>query len=198
MNDAENSENTNDDDDFEARLAALKKAKGETPYGAGVKRGMVEKEEKRSYAAPVRDYSDETLYFESGPHLGDLAVNVALGATLLWLPLSIAAVGRAAFIKYKFTDRRISSITTAPWKTEQVDAAYEEVVDVKSIGRGVGLWGDMVVTLKDGSKLEMRALPKYKELQDYILERRDALRGSEKSRTATTKVGGDDDSRGFA
>ena len=76
------------------------------------------------------------------------------GRTLLWLPLSIAAVGRAAFVKYRFTDRRLSSITTAPWKTEQLDAAYEDVVDVKSIGRGVGYWGDMVVTLRNGDKVE--------------------------------------------
>ena len=29
-----------------------------------------------------------------------------------------------------------------------------------SIGRGVGAWGDMVVTLNDGSKIEMRSLPR--------------------------------------
>lgn len=29
-----------------------------------------------------------------------------------------------------------------------------------SIGRGVGAWGDMVVTLVDGSKIEMRSLPR--------------------------------------
>ena len=29
-----------------------------------------------------------------------------------------------------------------------------------SIGRGVGAWGDMVITLNDGSKIEMRSLPK--------------------------------------
>lgn len=102
---------------------------------------------------------------------------MALGATLVWLPLSIAAVGRAAFVKYRFTDRRISVITSAPWQNEQLDAAYEEVKDVVTIGRGIGLWGDMVVTLRDGSKIEMRALPQFKELKQYILERRDELTG---------------------
>lgn len=43
---------------------------------------------------------------------------------------------------------------------EQLDAAYEEVKSVTSIGRGVGAWGDMVVTLNDGSKIEMRSLPR--------------------------------------
>ena len=52
------------------------------------------------------------------PHRGDLAVNIAFGATLLWLPLTFAAVGRAAFVSYKFTDKRISVQTSAPWKSE--------------------------------------------------------------------------------
>lgn len=172
----------------------MKKAKGETPYGAGVKKGKdVSNEEKPQ--KPMRDYSDETLYFESGPHMGDVAVNLALGTTLVWLPLSIAAVGRAAFVKYRFTDRRLSAITTAPWKNEQLDAAYDEVVDVKSIGRGIGYWGDMVVTLKDGSKVEMRAVPKYRELQQYILDRRDALKGSSSS---SKSMKGSSSSGGFS
>jgi hypothetical protein len=39
--------------------------------------------------------------------------------------------------------------------------AYQEVKGVVSIGRGVGLWGDMVVTLKNGDKVEIRALERY-------------------------------------
>lgn len=73
------------------------------------------------------DYSSETLYLETAPSYGDLAVNIALGITLVWLPLTMAAVGRTAFVKYRFTDKRISVITNAPWKQEQLDAAYQEV-----------------------------------------------------------------------
>ena len=43
---------------------------------------------------------------------------------------------------------------------EQLDAAYSEVKSVISIGRGIGVWGDMVVELKNGDKIEMRALPR--------------------------------------
>jgi hypothetical protein len=49
---------------------------------------------------------------------GDLAFNIALGATLVALPLSIGAATRAAFVKYKFTDKRVSVSTTAPWESE--------------------------------------------------------------------------------
>lgn len=124
---------------------------------------------------PQSDYDGETVHFESGPHLGDAGVNVALGVTLVWLPLTIAALGRAAFVKYRFTDRRLTVATTAPWKQEQLDADYRDVKDVVTVGRGVGLWGDMLVTLTSGDKVELRAVPRFLELRKYVLERRDAL-----------------------
>lgn len=134
---------------------------------------------------PKYDYTSEKLHFESAPHRGDLATNVVLGATLLWLPLTVASVGRAAFVKYRFTDRRVSVITNAPWKQEQLDVPYQEVKEVVFIGRGVGAWGDMVITLKNNDKIEMRSLPRFKELRDYILERREALAPQEKAGVVT-------------
>jgi hypothetical protein len=49
---------------------------------------------------------------------GDLAFNLALGTTLVALPLTIGAVARTAFVKYRFTDKRVSVITSAPWESE--------------------------------------------------------------------------------
>ncbi|EIE21737.1 hypothetical protein COCSUDRAFT_16953, partial [Coccomyxa subellipsoidea C-169] len=102
----------------------------------------------------------EKVFWEGPPHRGDLAINIALGTTLLWLPLTFAALGRGIFVNYRFTDRRITVSTSAPWKTESLDAAYQEVKDVKTVGRGLGFWGDMVVTLRNGDKIELRSLPK--------------------------------------
>lgn len=78
--------------------------------------------------------------------------------TILWLPLTFAAIGRKIFVKYKFTDKRISVATTAPWGSQQTDVAYSQVKDVAAIGRGLGFWGDMVVSLKNGDRLEMRSV----------------------------------------
>lgn len=47
-----------------------------------------------------------------------------------------------------------------------------------AIGRGVGAWGDMVVELKSGDKIEMRAVPRWQELRDYITERAKAVRAA--------------------
>ena len=43
---------------------------------------------------------------------------------------------------------------------ERLDAAYQEIKDVKTVGRAIGLWGDMVVTLRNNDKIELRSLPK--------------------------------------
>lgn len=83
------------------------------------------------------DYSDEKLHYEGPPHRGDLAVNLALGTTLFWIPLTIAALGRGLFVNYRFTDKRISVKTTAPWKSEW---GVRACVGKKCVGRGPGGW----------------------------------------------------------
>jgi hypothetical protein len=59
---------------------------------------------------------------------------------------------------------------------KQTDVAYQEVAEVRTVPRVFGAWGDMVVVLRNGDKVELLALEKYQELKKYILERRDALR----------------------
>lgn len=98
---------------------------------------------------------------------------VLLSLSLSLQPLSIAAVGRFAWVKYKITDKRISVSNTSPVANDesQLDCAYEQVSEVSAIGRGLGFWGDMVVKLKDGSKIEIRSIDRWQEVRDYILAR---------------------------
>ena len=70
------------------------------------------------------DFSREQIHWEGPPHRGDIAVNLALGTTLLWLPLTIASVTRGAFVNFIFSDKRLSVITTAPWKSELLASAF--------------------------------------------------------------------------
>ena len=76
----------------------------------------------------------------------------------------------------------------------QCVCSYQEVADVVCVGRGIGVWGDMLVTLRDGSKIEMRALPRFREMRDYILQRRDELRGP----AAAAATASADAGKGFA
>jgi nitrogen fixation protein len=109
----------------------------------------------------------EEIYFEGGPHVGDLILNLLIGFSVVGLPLTIGAIVRALWLRYRITDRRITVI--GGWMgRDRSDVIYSEIVKVVKVPRGLGIWGDMVITLKNGSRLEMRAVPKFRELYDYI------------------------------
>jgi Bacterial PH domain len=113
----------------------------------------------------------EEVFYEGGPHIGDLILNGLLAFTLICIPLTVAAVVRALWLRFRITDRRISVV--GGWMgRDQVDLIYSEISDIISVPRGIGSWGDMVITLKDGSKVEMRAVPKFREVIDYIESKR--------------------------
>lgn len=112
----------------------------------------------------------EEVYFEGGPHVGDLIINILLGFTVICLPLTVGAIVRALWLRYRITNRRVS--VTGGWRgQDRTDIIYSEIVKVAKIPRGIGTWGDMVITLRDGSRLELRAVPKFREIYDYIEER---------------------------
>jgi hypothetical protein len=109
----------------------------------------------------------EEVYFEGGPHIGDLIINLLLGLTVICLPLTVGAIVRALWLRYRITNRRIS--VTGGWMgRDRSDIIYSEVAKVVTVPRGLGAWGDMVITLKDGSKLELRAVPKFRDIFEYI------------------------------
>jgi hypothetical protein len=112
----------------------------------------------------------ETSFYEGGPHIGDLIINILLGFTVICLPLTVGAIVRAIWLRYKITDRRIS--VTGGWMgRDRTDIVYAEIIKITKMPRGIGLWGDIVVTLRDKSRLELRAMPQFREVYDYMAER---------------------------
>ena len=112
----------------------------------------------------------ETTFYEGGPHIGDLIVNILLGFTVICLPLTVGAIVRAIWLRYLITDRTIS--VSGGWMgADRTDIVYSEIVKIVKMPRGIGLWGDIVVTLKDKSRLELRALPRFREIYDHIAEK---------------------------
>lgn len=125
----------------------------------------------------------EDVYYEGGPHIGDLIVNILLGFTVICIPLTIGAIVRALWLRYRITNRRIS-ITGGWMGRDRSDIIYSEIAKVVTVPRGVGLWGDMVITLKDGSRLELRAVPKFRDVYTYIFDKI-----SPQARTASGALG---------
>ena len=112
----------------------------------------------------------EEVYFEGGPHIGDLIINLLLAFTVICIPLTIGAIVRALWLRYRITNRRIS-INGGWLGRDRTDVIYKEISKVVTVPRGLGLWGDMVLTLKDGSRLEMKAVPNFRDVYDYINEK---------------------------
>lgn len=118
----------------------------------------------------------EDVFYEGGPHVGDLIFNILLAFTVICIPLTVGAIVRALWLRYRITDRRIS--VTGGWMgRERTDIIYGEIIKVVKVPRGIGMWGDIVVTLRDKSRLEMRAVPQFREIYDYISEKAAAKTG---------------------
>ncbi|ONK65241.1 uncharacterized protein A4U43_C07F35120 [Asparagus officinalis] len=61
--------------------------------------------------------------------------------------------------------------------------------DVQVVPRLIGEWGDIVISLKDGTKVDLRSVPKFREIADYCL-----LMKEEESQKKGGRAG---DRRGF-
>lgn len=119
----------------------------------------------------------ENVFFDGGPHIGDLAVNLAFGLTGVWLPLTLTAVFRCLFLRYRFTDRRVTIVSSIS-DSERKDFPYSAIVDVKSIPRFIGEWGDLAITLSDKTIVELKSVPRFREVAKYCQERAAEERGA--------------------
>ncbi|MEB3331374.1 MAG: PH domain-containing protein [Synechococcaceae cyanobacterium] len=116
---------------------------------------------------------NETVFYEGGPARGDLIINLLFGLTLIGLPFAVGAIVRALWLRYRITSRRIS--VNGGWLgRDRTQVVYSQIREVRTVARGLGFWGDMVLVLDDGSRLEMRAVPRFRELEAFIEERRQA------------------------
>ena len=112
----------------------------------------------------------EEVYYEGGPHLGDLILNLLIGLTVVGIPLAVGAIVRSIWLRFRITDRRIC--VTGGWMgRDRYDVIYSEEVKIVKVPRAISLWGDMAITLKNGTLIEMRAVPNFREVYDYINEK---------------------------
>ena len=112
----------------------------------------------------------EDVHYDGGPARGDLIFNILLGFTLIGLPFTIGAVVRALWLRFRITSRRIS--VTGGWMgKDKTQVVYSQITEVRTVPRGFGAWGDMVLVLQDGARLELRSMPRFREVEAYILER---------------------------
>ena len=113
---------------------------------------------------------NEEVFYEGGPAKGDLITNLLFGLSLIGIPFAVGALVRALWLRFRITSRRVE--VSGGWLgRDRSQVVYSQIREVRSVARGLGFWGDMVLVLNDGMKLEMRAVPNYKEAEAYIRER---------------------------
>ena len=114
--------------------------------------------------------NNETIFYEGGPAKVDLIINLLAGTTLIGLPFTFGAIVRALWVRFKITNKRIS-VTGGWFGRDQSQIVYNQISEIRVVPRGFGFYGDMVLVLTDGAKLEMRSVPRFRETESYILER---------------------------
>ena len=110
---------------------------------------------------------NEEVYYEGGPAKGDLIINLLAGLTILGLPFTFAAIVRSLWLRFTMTNKRITII--GGWfGRNKTQVSLNNIKEIRSVPRGFGSYGDMVLILNDGSKVEMKSLPSFREKQNYI------------------------------
>jgi len=112
---------------------------------------------------------NEEIFYEGGPAKSDLIINLLAAVTLLGLPFTFAAIVRALWLRYKITNKRIT-IDGGWFGKNKTQVSFKNIEEVRSMPRGLGSYGDIVVILNDGSKVEMKSLPLFREKQKFIEE----------------------------
>jgi len=129
---------------------------------------------------------NEEVYYEGAPHVGDLIISLLMSIFVITIPFGIAAIARALWVRYRITNRRIS--VTGGWRGQtRTDVVYAEIAKIVTVPRGLGSWGDMVLTLKDGSRLELKSLPRFRETYEYI-ESKLSLKAQDRSGAIGSKA----------
>tara|TARA_Y100001978_G_scaffold170446_1_gene159778 strand:+ start:78 stop:491 length:414 start_codon:yes stop_codon:yes gene_type:complete len=110
---------------------------------------------------------NEQIFYEGGPAKSDLYINLLAGLTLLGLPFTFAAIVRALWLRFKISNKRIT-INGGWFGRNKTQVSLSNINEIRSVPRGFGSYGDMVLILNDGSKVEMKSLPLFREKQDFI------------------------------
>lgn len=123
----------------------------------------------------------EEVQFEGRPSIVDFVVNTLLLVTIIWLPLWVGSLVRLLFVRYRITNRRVT--VEGGWLgRNRSDVVYREIKSVRvipnSIIGGIFNYGVVLINTKDGTQLELKALPRFRELANYIEERIDRSQAS--------------------
>ena len=110
----------------------------------------------------------ETVFFEGPPSITEIIFPALSIITVIGIVPFISALSRQAWVRYKFTSRRVK-IQSGIGGKDETEIIYPDVEEIRFAYRAFGSAGDMVMFLKDGAKVELRHVPNFKEVYAYVL-----------------------------
>jgi len=128
--------------------------------------------EKVKGPSPAAVVVPEQTFFEGPPSLTETIIPGVSVLTVVGIIPFTASLARQAWTRYKISNRRIEVASGFQGK-DVVQILYREVSDVKWLRRYGGAAGDIVYTLKDGSKLEMRSVSDFDRNLAFIMSNLD-------------------------
>jgi hypothetical protein len=123
-------------------------------------------------AAASAALAPEQTFWEGPPSATETIIpGLSLFTVVGVIPFS-ASLARQAWTRYKFTSRRIEVASGFQGK-DVVQVIWREIVDVKWLRRFGGSAGDLVFSLQDGSKLEVRSVPEFDRNLAFVMSQVD-------------------------
>merc|ERR1719298_74459 len=142
--------------------------------GAKKTRKQKSKEPKQKVKAPDAPVIEpEQTFYEGPPSITETLIPGLSIFTVVGIIPFTASLARQAWTRYKITNRRIEVASGFQGK-DVVQVLYREITDVRWLRRWGGSAGDLVLSLQDGSKLEVRSVPDFDKHLAYIMSKLDA------------------------
>lgn len=122
-------------------------------------------------AAPAKTKLEaEEVFYDGRSSWTELIVPTLAILTVVGIIPFAAALARYAWVRYKITSRRISVDSGFRGK-DHIEIVYRDIQSIKFVRRGGGASADCVLNLRDGAKLELRAVPQWDATYEYILSK---------------------------
>jgi len=137
------------------------------PSKARPKKSKAPKEKVKG-PAPAAIVAPEQTFFEGPPSITETIIPGASLFTVVGVIPFAASISRQAWTRYKITNRRIEVASGFQGK-DIVQVIYREISDVRWLRRYGGAAGDVVLSLQDGAKLEIRSVPDFDRNLAFIM-----------------------------
>jgi len=113
----------------------------------------------------------EETFYEGPPAITETIAPTISILTVVGIVPAAASWARQVWVRYNITSRRIR-VTSGVGGKDMAEIVYPDVVEIKTVKRLFGD-GDVVFSLRDGAKFEMRNVPNFDEALEFILKQCD-------------------------